>query len=105
MEGTHLKMKIGAKTKLSPAGLTTDKAKAQRLVKQAAGIMSKVVDMIEEDAYCPEVIQQVDAVTGLLHSAKKELLTGHLNHCLEHRIHDNKGKTVAELLKIYNLSK
>lgn len=84
--------------------LTTNKEKAQKLSRQAAGITAKVQQMIEDDAYCPEVIQQVDAVIGLLQKAKRELLAGHLAHCLEHRLRENKDKTVQELLKIYRLS-
>jgi DNA-binding FrmR family transcriptional regulator len=84
--------------------LTTNKAKSQKLGRQAAGILTKVNQMIEEDAYCPDVIQQVDAVIGLLHRAKRELLAGHLDHCLEHKLKENKQKTVQELLKLYNLS-
>lgn len=84
--------------------LTTNKEMAQKLGRQAAGITAKVLEMIEDDAYCPEVIQQVDAVIGLLKKVKRELLAGHLDHCLEHRLKENKEKTVQELLKIYQLS-
>lgn len=84
--------------------ITTDKARALKLARQASGILAKATAMIEEDTYCPEVIQQVDAAVGLLTSAKKELLKGHLNHCLEHRMRDDRGKTVKELIKIYDLS-
>lgn len=84
--------------------LTTNKKKAQKLSRQASGTMSKVLGMVEEDRYCPEIIQQVDAVIGLLTSMKKELLQGHLNHCISDRIKNDKNKTVQELLKIYNLS-
>ena len=85
--------------------ITTNKTKAQKLGRQAAGILTKVNTMIEEDAYCPDVIQQVDAVIGLLHRAKRELLAGHLDHCLEHKLKENKAKTVNELLKLYQLSR
>lgn len=84
--------------------LTTNKSKAQRFGRQAAGILVKVNQMIENDAYCPDVIQQVDAVIGLLRGAKRELLSGHLDHCLEHKLKENKQKTVQELLKLYHLS-
>lgn len=85
--------------------LTTNKSKSQKLGRQAAGILGKVGQMIEEDAYCPDIIQQVDAVIGLLHRAKRELLAGHLDHCLEHKLKENKEKTIQELLKLYNLSR
>jgi CsoR family transcriptional regulator, copper-sensing transcriptional repressor len=84
--------------------LTTNKQKALKLSRQASGILAKVTEMIDHDTYCPEVIQQVDAAIGLLKSTKKELLGGHLDHCLEHQIHTDKKKTVEELLKIYNLT-
>jgi DNA-binding FrmR family transcriptional regulator len=84
--------------------LTTNKAKSQKLGRQAAGILTKVHAMIEQDAYCPDVIQQVDAVIGLLNRAKRELLSGHLDHCLEHKLKQDKQKTIQELLKLYQLS-
>ena len=68
------------------------------------GTLAKVNQMIEDDAYCPDVIQQVDAAIGLLRRAKRELLAGHLDHCLEHKLKENKQKAVQELLKLYNLS-
>ena len=60
--------------------------------------------MIENDTYCPEIIQQADSVSGLLKSVKKELLAGHLDTCAMNRLKENKDKAVQELLKIYNLS-
>ncbi len=84
--------------------LTTNKTKAQKHSRQAAGILKKVNTMVDEDAYCPDVIQQVDAVIGLLNRAKRELLAGHLNHCLEHRLKENREKTLQELIKLYQLS-
>lgn len=80
-----------------------NKQKASLSVKKAQGTVNKVLQMIEEDKYCPEIIQQIDAVTGLLNSAKKTLLKGHFNHCLEHKIHENKQKTIDELIKILDL--
>jgi DNA-binding FrmR family transcriptional regulator len=84
--------------------LATKKAKSLKLAKQARGTLDKVVHMIESDAYCPEIIQQADSVSGLLKTVKKELLAGHLDTCAVHRLKENKSKAIAELLKIYNLS-
>lgn len=84
--------------------LTTKKERAKKLGKQASGILLKVNTLIEEDAYCPDILQQIEATIGLLNSMKRELLTGHLDHCLEHRLKANKEKTIQELLKIYHLS-
>lgn len=81
-----------------------NKEKSILSAKKAQGIAGKVIKMIEEEKYCPEVIQQIDATIGLLNSTKKSLLEGHLNHCLEIKLKESKEKTIVELLKIYNLS-
>ncbi len=84
--------------------ITDEKYKAALSVKKAKGILEKVLLMIESDTYCPNVIQQIDAVRGLLTSAKKTLLIGHLDHCLENRLKENKPQAVDELVRIFDLN-
>ena len=84
--------------------LSTKKAKSLKLAKQARGTLEKVIAMIEEDKYCPEIILQTDNVVGLLKTVKKELLAGHLDTCAFERMKENKDSAIKELLKIYNLS-
>ncbi len=84
--------------------MTTQKSKALKLSKSANSTLLKVQTMIDQDAYCPEIIQQIDSVIGLLKSSKKELLAGHLDHCIEHKIKENKQKAIDELMKILKLS-
>jgi DNA-binding FrmR family transcriptional regulator len=84
--------------------LSIKKTKSLKLAKQARGTLEKVISMIENDTYCPEIIQQADSVSGLLKSVKKELLAGHLDTCAMNRLKENKETAIAELLKIYNLS-
>ena len=87
---------------------TTDiplkKKKALKCARQAQGTLSKVADMMENNKYCPEIIQQVDSVIGLLKTTKRELLAGHLDSCVVKQLAENKPKAIQELLKIYNLS-
>ena len=84
--------------------LAVKKVASLKLAKQARGTLETVVSMIESDTYCPEIIQQTDSVIGLLKSVKRELLTGHLDTCVMHKMIENKPGTIQELLKIYNLS-
>jgi CsoR family transcriptional regulator, copper-sensing transcriptional repressor len=83
--------------------LSENKEKALLSTKKALGTLQKVLEMIENDKYCPEVIQQVEAAIGLLRSTKKNLLSGHLDHCLEEKLHQNKKQTVDELMRIFDL--
>lgn len=80
-----------------------NKLKASMSIKKAQGTLNKVLQMVEEDQYCPEIIQQIDAAIGLLQSSKKKLLLGHLDHCLKGNLKDNKSQTVEELVKIFDL--
>jgi len=84
--------------------LPVNKAKSLKCAKQAHGTLATVADMIASDHYCPEIIQQVDSVIGLLKTAKRELLVGHLDTCVVHQMKENKKKAIDELIKIYNLS-
>jgi CsoR family transcriptional regulator, copper-sensing transcriptional repressor len=83
---------------------TQQSTKALKLTKQAAGTLQKVLKMIENNDYCPEIIQQLDSVCGLLSSSRKELLVGHLEHCVTSNFSKDPSKTVAELTKLYKLS-
>ena len=80
------------------------KTKPLKSSKQALGTLNKIITMIEQDIYCPDIIQQVDSILGLLKSTKRELLAGHLDTCVAHQMKTDKKKAIAELLKIYNLS-
>lgn len=81
-----------------------NKQKAALSIKKARGTIEKVMYMVEEDEYCPDIIQQIDAVRGLLQSAKKTLLIGHLDHCLQEKMKENKSKAMQELITIFDLT-
>lgn len=78
-------------------------AKSRKVINMAIGSVAKIPEMIDDGRYCPDVIQQIDSVVGLLHSARKELLKGHLESCLAERLKTDKEGSIKELLKIYNM--
>jgi uncharacterized protein len=51
-------------------------------LKRAGGHLANVVAMLEADAPCIEVTQQLQAVESAITSAKKALIHEHLEHCL-----------------------
>lgn len=79
------------------------KNKAALSVKKSQGTVNKILTMIEEDKYCPEIIQQIDAAIGLLKSSKKTLLLGHLDHCLENNLKKDRTNAINELVRIFDL--
>jgi DNA-binding FrmR family transcriptional regulator len=83
--------------------LIKNKQKSSLSIKKAQGTISKILQMIEDDKYCPDIIQQIDAVIGLLKSSKRTLLKGHLDHCLEDKLNENRKNAIEELIKILDL--
>jgi len=60
----------------------TDK-KQQTLInfKKAQSLLGKIIEMVEENQYCIDIMQQNLAVIGLLKSAHQMLMENHLNTC------------------------
>lgn len=50
-------------------------------IKKARGTLDKVAQMIEEDCYCADIGQQINAAIGLLRSVNTELMKNHLLCC------------------------
>lgn len=62
----------------TPAVKEEIKQRINRLTGQIAGIRR----MVEEEAYCVDVLQQIAAVRGALGKVAARLLEAHVNHCV-----------------------
>lgn len=51
-------------------------------LKTARGHLDAVLRMVEEDAYCPDVMKQLSAVQGSLERASRIVLRNHLETCV-----------------------
>ena len=84
------------------------KSKALTGSKKALGQLKKVISMIEEDAYCMDIIQQVRAAEGLMNSVIATTLESHLLTCAQRAFtsKDKKiqEKTIKELLTALKLA-
>lgn len=60
----------------------TAKASIVARLRSAQGHMRSIVDMVEADAYCIEVLQQTTAVRAALVKVEGLLLARHLHHCV-----------------------
>ncbi len=54
--------------------------------------------MVEENAYCPDILVQASAVNSALNSFSKELLSKHMKTCVVHDIREGNDEVVDELL-------
>ena len=56
--------------------------------------------MVENDAYCPDILVQSSAATSALNSFNKVLLGCHLRSCVAEDIRAGKDETVDELCEL-----
>ena len=55
-------------------------------------------DMLQRDAYCPDILVQVSAVTSALNSFSKELLSSHIRTCVADGIRRGDEEVIDELV-------
>ena len=87
---------VGRKTVRSEKQYKSLKNRLNRIEGQIRGIQN----MLDEEAYCPDILIQVSAVNSALNSFSKELLSEHIRHCVLHDIKDGKEETVEELTEV-----
>lgn len=54
--------------------------------------------MVEEDAYCTDILIQVAAANAALNSFNKVLLSEHIRTCVADDIREGKDETIEELV-------
>ena len=83
------------KTKLrSPKELKCLSNRLSRIEGQVRGLQ----DMLQKDAYCPDILVQVSAVSAALNSFSKELLASHIRTCVADGIRQGDDEVIDELV-------
>lgn len=62
------------------------------------GQVRGVRNMLENDAYCTDVLTQVSAISAALNAFNRELLAEHIRSCVAEDIRAGKDETVEELV-------
>ena len=65
------------------------------------GQIRGIVKMVENDAYCADVLTQCAAVNAALNSFNKELLSSHMKTCVVRDIREGKEEVIDELLDTF----
>ncbi len=79
------------------------KAANLKHLKRIEGQVRGIAQMVEEDRYCADIIQQAAAVQESLRSVTKNLLRNHLTHCAVAAMHEDGAKRddmIEELLAL-----
>ena len=96
------------KLKIKNAKLKMDEKKRLRLnLKKAKSLIERIERMVEEDEYCPKIMQQILAAIGLLRSVHKGLMVRHLKTCFVEAAKSGDKKKqqemIEEILKVIDL--
>ena len=75
------------------------KALLSRL-RRVEGQIRGIEKMVENGAYCPDILVQVSAATCALNSFNKELLASHIRGCVAEDIRSGTEETVDELCRV-----
>ena len=85
-----------------------DKKKLFTALKKIRGLTDKIEKMVDEDAYCMDTAQQVNATIGLLRGLNKEVLRNHLLCCgseaFSGKWNQSKEAFIDEMLQIFHRS-
>jgi len=82
--------------------------KTLRRLKTIEGHLKGVIRMVEEDAYCIDVIRQIQAVDAALNKVSAQILENHLNSCVITAIQGNnkneRERVLKEITEVFEMS-
>lgn len=82
------------------------KQKTLDAIKRLEGLTRKLRASVEEDAYCPQVLELALAMQGHLKHIQGTVLENHLQTCAQRKLSSSeKDEFIAELMKVIGLSK
>ena len=81
------------------------KNKVTRRLKIAIGQLNGLLNMVESEKYCVNIITQSSAIKEALSGVENLILENHLSTHILHQIKEGKENTaISEILKIYKLA-
>ena len=79
-----------------------------RRLKTVEGHLRGVIRMVEQDAYCIDVIRQIQAVESALNKVSAQILESHLNSCVTTAIKgsdpEERERVLREIAEVFEMS-
>lgn len=75
-----------------------ERRKLVNRLKRIEGQVRGIIGMLENDAYCNDILIQSAAVNAAVNSFNKELLAAHIRTCVARDIREGKDETIDELV-------
>jgi len=75
---------------------TKDRAELVTRLRRIEGQVRGIERLVEDEAYCLDILQQVEAMTAAADSVALLLLEDHIDGCLTHAIETGQGEPYVE---------
>jgi len=79
-----------------------------RRLKTVEGHLRGIIRMVEDDAYCIDVIRQIQAVEAALNKVSAQILEEHLNSCvitaIEGQDKSERERVLKEITEVFEMS-
>ena len=86
--------------------MQTPKDEALKRMAFIEGHLRGIRKMVDDDAYCVDILKQTYAVQRAIEKFEQVLLRNHLNHCVPTGIRDGRDEEVlGELEQLFDLSR
>ena len=76
--------------------MKADNQKTIRKLKTVGGQIDGLIRMVENDRYCIDISDQLMASISILKNVNKEVLKGHLEHCVYDSLQKNNEEEIKE---------
>ena len=80
--------------------MATQKKALMNRLNRIEGQIRGIRKMVEEDAYCPDILIQASAANSAMNSFSKELLAAHVRGCVADDIREGNDETIDELVTV-----
>lgn len=80
--------------------MESERRDLQNRLKRIEGQVRGVQRMLDDDAYCTDILTQVSAITAALNSFNKVLLANHIRTCVVENIRQGNDEVVDELTEV-----
>lgn len=75
-----------------------DRTKLIHRLNRIEGQIRGIRAMVERNAYCPDILVQSAAVNAAINAFNKDLIAGHIHHCVVRDVREGNEEVIDELV-------
>lgn len=80
--------------------MKADKDTVTRLLKTARGQLEAVLKMIDDDRYCIDISNQIQAASAILAKVNQEILSAHIHGCVKEAMQEQPEQAEAKIEEV-----